>query len=615
MYCRAEWWKTILKKHGPNVCVQEQVMGENRYFAQPWADGNICGKQTVIKLRCCEGYAKVRGENGCSLVKPLMNLMDTAESFGAKKYANFSKLSGLYPLLSKRGAFTIFAPIDQAFLRLPSNIQSMINPTERSHDPSSILQYTIVNNRMYQEDLSSRTKVLTMYRDGFLRIIKYPNDAITINCVPLAATNLEATNGIVHLTESLLIPPLYPTVLDMLLKEPTLSTFASTVIRVQLTQLRSEGPFTIFAPIDEAWESLPQAFTEVLMDNSESLKMLVQYHIVKDAWCASMTAHESEISTLEGSNIRVTCNQSDIYLNDANLLQRDYVVGNGVVHFIDKVLLPDRVRFLNDVAASLGLTSFLRLASVTGFASALSREGSYTFFAPTDEAFNALPNDLWDHLISDPSFGRHVIGYHLAVGRYMTSSLIDNQMIQPLTRIKRLRIRIQRKSFTVETAMITSPDHIARNGILHVVDRVLLPPDLTLADMLQEGNYSGFVSALNQTVPNMLDLLRNETSTFTVFAPDDEALIELPAGMMERLLADETLLNKILGNHIIEEYVTVKGLKSRMYYQYETISSRMLTLRREDSDLITVGNLAIIKKEDIMTKNGVLHCISRLIQF
>lgn len=96
---------------------------------------------------------------------------------------------------------------------------------------------------------------------------------MAVNCIPLIATNIEATNGLIHVTESLLLPPGRTTIPDILVRTPTLSTTAASVVRAQLAnELRDKRPITVFAPTDEAWQALPPSFTEALMEDPSALK-------------------------------------------------------------------------------------------------------------------------------------------------------------------------------------------------------------------------------------------------------------------------------------------------------------------------------------------------------
>ena len=105
---------------------------------------------------------------------------------------------------------------------------------------------------------------------------------MAVNCIPLIATNIEATNGLIHMTETLLLPPGRTTIPDLIVRTPVLSVTASAVLKAQFAnELRDKKPITIFAPTDDAWEALPQSFKEALLEDSSALKGMIFANKIK----------------------------------------------------------------------------------------------------------------------------------------------------------------------------------------------------------------------------------------------------------------------------------------------------------------------------------------------
>ncbi|GFX77057.1 periostin [Trichonephila clavipes] len=162
-----------------------------------------------------------------------------------------------------------------------------------------------------------------------------------------------------------------------------------------------------------------------------------------------------------------------------------------------------------------------------------------------DEA--PLPNDTLSDLFNQPVFARAVASFHVTAGRQLTSNVIDGQRIGTIQgQEQTLRLRIHKKRLTVESALVVESDFLTRNGVIQILDKVNFPPTASILDHLREGNFSIFIDLLNQTNPNLLKLLEDTSKTFTVFAPSDAALNStMPPGMLQRLLVDPVLLNKI----------------------------------------------------------------------
>ncbi|GFY37865.1 periostin [Trichonephila inaurata madagascariensis] len=269
------WWKKIAQKQGPMVCAGKGKMEPMGKFLHPFFLEGLCGSETVVRFSCCPGYERTEGERGCSLVKPLKNLAETAQEIGASQFIKQTDQSGILPLLTSRGAYTVFVALDKAFESLTKEQEKALNASKKSRSRPSVLLYTIVEGRITAEELPK--SLHTLYREGSATVTKYPNGLIAINCIPVVATNIEATNGIIHVTESLLL---------------------STV--------------------------------------------LLRYHIVDTVWCSSVTAGATELKTLEGSILQLSCNTSGQYVDEARIIEKDFTARNGFVHHIDTVMIPNR---------------------------------------------------------------------------------------------------------------------------------------------------------------------------------------------------------------------------------------------------------------------------------
>ncbi|GFT96648.1 transforming growth factor-beta-induced protein ig-h3 [Nephila pilipes] len=608
------WWIKVAKKQGPMVCAEEHVANSNRSFSIPWTGGSLCGSETIVRFSCCPGYGRTEGERGCPLVKPLKNLAETAQEIGATQFVKQADQSGILPLLTSRGAYTVFVARDQAFELLTKEQEKALNASKKSRSRPSVLLYTIVEGRITAEELPK--SLHTLYREGSASVTKYPNGLIAINCIPVIATNIEATNGIIHVTESLLLSTGRNTISDLLAKTPALSTTATALSRAQLSnELRDKKSLTLFAPTNEAWESIPANFMEALMEDPSTLKVLLRYHIVDTAWCSRVTAGAAEMKTLEGTTINLSCNASGQYIDEARIVEKDFPARNGFVHHIDTVIIPNRVRSLAEYLDIRGMTYFLKLVEYSGILSLLQRQAAYTLFVPTNDAFEALPNDTLSDLFSQPSFARAVASFHVTSGRQLTSNAIDGQRLGTIQgQDQSLRLRIHKKRLAVETALVVESDLQTRNGVIQIIDRVLLPPTASILDHLREGNFSIFLDLLNQTNPNLLKLLEDTSKTFTVFAPSDAALnATMPPGMLQRLLVDPAMLNKIMSRHILPVFVVSSSLELHLTYSYPAVNEELVTVTKENSDSLTVARLAEVTSIDISATNGVVHEISRMI--
>jgi uncharacterized surface protein with fasciclin (FAS1) repeats len=120
------------------------------------------------------------------------------------------------------------------------------------------------------------------------------------------------------------------------------NTLAKALTETGLVEeLQKEGPFTVFAPTDEAFSKLPEGTLENLLKDKEALKKVLLYHVVSGKVMASDVVNLQSAATLEGNNVKITINDGNVMINNAKIIKADVVASNGVIHVIDTVLIPD----------------------------------------------------------------------------------------------------------------------------------------------------------------------------------------------------------------------------------------------------------------------------------
>lgn len=133
-------------------------------------------------------------------------------------------------------------------------------------------------------------------------------------------------------------------IVELAAETPALSTLVKAVQAADLVEvLQSEGPFTVFAPTNEAFEALPEGALENLLkpENKDQLVKVLTYHVVPSAVKSTGLSDGMSVATVEGGNITVDISDNGVQINDANVVSADIEATNGVVHVIDKVILPE----------------------------------------------------------------------------------------------------------------------------------------------------------------------------------------------------------------------------------------------------------------------------------
>ncbi|MBU6352111.1 MAG: fasciclin domain-containing protein, partial [Chloroflexi bacterium] len=406
--------------------------------------------------------------------------------------------------------------------------------------------------------------------------------------------------------------------------------------------LAEEGPFTVFAPTDEAFAALPADTLEALLADKEQLSAMLLYHVIGDQALASADLSAGELATAQGAPVSIAVADNVVTVNDATVIAADVVAANGVVHVIDKVLLPpaeaaateaaaeESTDPLNIVQTAVESGQFPTLVSAleaAGLVDALSAEGPFTVFAPSEEAFAALPEGQLDALLADPAALAAVLQYHVLSGQVLAGDIVDG-MNAPTLEGKPLTFAIN-GGVTVNGAHVTASDIVASNGVIHVIDQVLLPPAVdeqaegaemaataaptptaagdTIADLA--GELSDFSTLLQAAdAAGLLDDL-SAAGPLTLFAPTNAAFDKLPTGTLDALLADEAALQNVLLYHLLLDRYTATDLVAA---GIGTTAQGSLVVFSTRGDEVRV-NSHPVTQADIEASNGIVHVIDSVL--
>jgi len=306
---------------------------------------------------------------------------------------------------------------------------------------------------------------------------------VYINNALVTVADIEADNGVVHVIDAVLLPPVV-TVVDIVVGSADHDTLEAAVIAAGLADdLSGTGPFTVFAPTDAAFAALPEGTLDALLaDPSGDLTNILLYHVLAGKVMSSDLSDGMTAETLLGKNIEITIDGSDVYINNALVTVADIEADNGVVHVIDAVLLPPVVTVVDIVVGSADHDTLEAAVIAAGLADDLSGTGPFTVFAPTDAAFAALPEGTLDALLADPSGTlTNILLYHVVSGKVMSTDLSDGMLAETLLG-ENIEINIDGSDVYINNALVTVADIEADNGVVHVIDAVLLPPATSISN-------------------------------------------------------------------------------------------------------------------------------------
>ena len=283
------------------------------------------------------------------------------------------------------------------------------------------------------------------------------------------------------------------TIVDIAVADGRFNTLVAAVTAAGLAEtLSGEGPFTVFAPTDDAFAALPEGTVDSLLQDPEgALKDILLYHVVSGKVMAADVVGLSAAPTVQGEEIAISLDGDKVMLNGSTaVIITDIEADNGVIHVIDSVILPPSMTATEeaegatmdlpsivDIAVADGrFTTLVSAVTAAGLAETLSGEGPFTVFAPTDDAFAALPAGTIDSLLQDPEGAlKNILLYHVVDGKVMAADVVN---LTSATTLSGQDIAISLDGDTVmlngSTAVIIT-DIEAANGVIHVIDAVLLP--------------------------------------------------------------------------------------------------------------------------------------------
>jgi uncharacterized surface protein with fasciclin (FAS1) repeats len=275
------------------------------------------------------------------------------------------------------------------------------------------------------------------------------------------------------------------TIVDIAAGNENFSTLVAAVKAAGLVDaLSGDGPFTVFAPTNDAFAKLPAGTVEALLkpENRDQLKSILTFHVVKGDVRAADVVKVREATTLQGQRVDVSVrrdsagNVAGVEVNGANVVSTDIVASNGVIHVIDEVILPETKNAVEVAQAAGNFSTLIAAAKAAGLADTLMNDGPYTILAPTNDAFAKLPGGTVEALLRPENRDTlaTILKYHVIKGRVYDDQVVKLDEAKTLAGEK-VRIGIVDGRLTINDSAVIKSDIEASNAVIHVVDTVLIP--------------------------------------------------------------------------------------------------------------------------------------------
>jgi transforming growth factor-beta-induced protein len=406
--------------------------------------------------------------------------------------------------------------------------------------------------------------------------------------------------------------------------------------------LKGKGPFTVFAPTDAAFAKVPADTLAALLkpENKEALTKVLTYHVVAGKVTSKdvVKLNGKSAPTVNGESVAISVSGGKVKVNDSNVTAVDVMATNGVIHVIDTVLLPKDLKLAaapaqattpapaatkDIVDTAVGAGSFKTLAAALGAAGlvdTLKGAGPFTVFAPTDEAFAKLPAGTVESLLKPENRSQlqAILTYHVVAGRVPASTVVTlNGKTAKTVNGADVKIRVEGSTVFVNDSKVVTVDVAASNGIIHVIDTVLLPPTPAAAPVsnnaIQVAKDAGLTTLVAAVEAAGLTSTLQGPGPFTIFAPENNAFTVLGKATIDDLLkpANKATLTSILTYHVVPGRFTAADIIKTPGHKLKTVNGKELRFTVRDGRVFAANG--VVLKADVITGNGVVHVIDTVL--
>jgi uncharacterized surface protein with fasciclin (FAS1) repeats len=373
----------------------------------------------------------------------------------------------------------VFAPTDQAFTDAGIDLAALDTPDGKAA-LADILLYHVVSGEVPAANVTECMSATAVNGQPLSFTV---GDSVMVNGATVTLADVSTSNGVIHVIDKVLSPTDTPNDIPRTAQCTGIhdSLVAAVVQAELLATLQGNGPFTLFAPTDQAFADA--GIDLAALDTAEgkaTLTDILLYHVVAGAVPSSAVTECMSATAVNGQSLSFTVGDT-VMVNGATVTLADVNTSNGVIHVIDKVLSPtDTPNDLPRTAQCTGVHNSLVAAVIQAeLLATLQGEGPFTLFAPTDQAFADAGIDL---AALDTPEGKaaltDILLHHVYSGAVMSADITDGMVVQMVNgdNITLTLTTGMSASVLIGNATVTGADVMTSNGIIHVIDKVLMPP-------------------------------------------------------------------------------------------------------------------------------------------
>ncbi|KAF9270045.1 hypothetical protein L218DRAFT_849619 [Marasmius fiardii PR-910] len=446
----------------------------------------------------------------------------------------------------------------------------------------------------------------------------------------------EASNGVVFGIADVLEPP--PDLATVVGHNPDVAYFHN-VLTEEITQLlNSTTALTVFLPVNKAWESLDE-YERLYLESryaTDDLNMILDMHAVVDEHVVWSEAFDPSVNltTRNGTELEVVVTPEKTTVSTATLVQADIYASNGVLHFVDSLLIPPGAFKMTPekYLLTLDCSKFVALIHESNLTFLISdTEAKYTILAPSDDVISFFGDDGLPERGSKEM--KKMLQYHFIPGHFIPKKLKSGMLVETTLEEEGLDGRKQViaveanenddanswKSLKFGGASVVREPVQVNNVLIYFISKPVTPPSDALDTALPMLDYSSFVAAILST--SIGDMLKKAPRT-TLLLPDNGAFTRLGLLVSKHLLAasNKPDLERVLLHHALATVQYADALQNGTKHSFATLENSDLTIDRKDNGTVFVrasggwaGMKSEIRPRNILTQTGVIHELSDIL--
>ena len=509
---------------------------------------------------------------------------------------------------------TVFAPDNAAFDALASALGVTATQLLANPELASILSYHVLLQEVPSASITNgqvASSLFSLSSNGTIYLTKTSTGSVFADQANVTTADITTDNGVVHVVNKVLLP--VETVVDVAAAN-NFTTLLTAVTQEELLPALTDplATLTVFAPTNDAFTAIATALgTDINgLLALPTLDEILKYHVLGAEVTAANVTNGAVVNTLSTVNtLKMTkTTTGSVYANHAMVTLADVDADNGVVHVINNVVLP--VETVVDRAIDGGFSTLVTAVAKAELLPALTNPlATLTVFAPTNDAFDdlaaALGTDI-NGILALPTLGE-VLKYHVLGSEVLAAAITNGQIVAPLSTVNTLKLtKTTTGNVFINQAQVTTPNVDADNGVVHVINEVVLPVE-TVADKAIDAGFSTLVAAVVKA--ELLPALSNPYTELTVFAPTNAAFDALA-------LALGTDLNGILAlpnlADVLLYHVTAGNIVSG------DLTNGSVEMLNGDDVVVDITNGVQINDANVTTANveadnGVVHVIDAVL--